>query len=326
VAISGDGNTIAVGSPREFEVEGLVSIFTRSEGTWTLQARLRAHNFCEISCHTGIAVGLSADGSELAFLTYNQVGGGELFLASRSGSTWTQEALSVRGLPHIAQVQSVALSPDGNTALIGGLETVLVHEPCRGQPQKLCEYETTGHVGLVLAFTRSGTAWQEQTLTGTGESGEGDFGSGAALSLNGETALIGGSADNSGVGAAWVFKHSASGWTQQGEKLTADNEIGAGEFGSSVAVSADGSKALIGGPGDNRSVGAAWEFTRSGETWIQQPSKLTASDETGEGRYASSLALSEEGDEAVIGAPGDGGGVGALWSFGPEPQDSRHHR
>ena len=49
---------------------------------------------------------------------------------------------------------------------------------------------------------------------------------------------------------------------QQGSKLTAADEQGEGSFGWSVALSADGNTALIGGYTDNGSVGAAWVFTR----------------------------------------------------------------
>ena len=47
----------------------------------------------------------------------------------------------------------------------------------------------------------------------------------------------------------------------QGPKLTGGTEeSGAGNFGYSVALSSDGSTALIGGIGDNGNVGAAWAF------------------------------------------------------------------
>jgi hypothetical protein len=49
-------------------------------------------------------------------------------------------------------------------------------------------------------------------------------------------------------------------WAQQGSKLTGGGETGAGWFGRSVALSADGQTALIGGPYDNSSIGAAWAF------------------------------------------------------------------
>ena len=114
---------------------------------------------------------------------------------------------------------------------------------------------------------------QGEKLTGSGERGEeGAFGYSVALSSNGEYALIGGSSDNGKVGAAWVFLRSGTTWTQQGPKLTAKEEAGAGEFGASVSLSEKGEYALIGGPGDNEKAGAAWVFLRTGTAWAQQAS------------------------------------------------------
>ena len=76
-----------------------------------------------------------------------------------------------------------------------------------------------------------------------------------ALSADGNTALIGGHDDNSSIGAAWVFTRAGSTWTQQGPKLTANDETGDGVFGISVALSADGNTALLGGPHDNSNLG-----------------------------------------------------------------------
>ena len=61
---------------------------------------------------------------------------------------------------------------------------------------------------------------------------------------------------------------------QQGSKLTGSDETASGKLGFSVALSADGNTALVGGFGDNNRVGAAWVFTRSGTTWTQQGEKL----------------------------------------------------
>src|SRR3954468_17579047 len=111
---------------------------------------------------------------------------------------------------------------------------------------------------------------QGAKLTGGGEVGAGQFGYSAALSADGDTALIGGLSDNGDVGAAWAFTRSGGAWTQQGPKLTANDETGTSEFGWSVALSTDGDTALIGGLADNGFVGAAWAFTRSGGAWTQQ--------------------------------------------------------
>ena len=85
-----------------------------------------------------------------------------------------------------------------------------------------------------------------------------------------------------------MFTRTGSTWTQQGAKLTGSGETGAGQFGTSVALSvlSTTTTALIGGPADNANVGAAWAFTRAGTTWSAQGAKLTGGGETGEGNSA----------------------------------------
>ncbi len=123
----------------------------------------------------------------------------------------------------------------------------------------------------------------------------------------------------------WVFTRSGSTWTQQGEKLVGDctgscaaegtGETGEGRFGVSVALSADGNTALIGGLDDNSTRGAAWLFTRSGSTWTEQGGKFTGGGEGGEGEFGTNVALSADGGTAMIGAWRDNGGRGAAWVF-----------
>jgi hypothetical protein len=155
---------------------------------------------------------------------------------------------------------------------------------------------------------------QGAALTGGEETGAGQFGFSVALSANGRTALIGGSEDDDGLGAVWVFTRSGTTWTQQGEKLTAAEESGAAGFGSKVALSSEGNTALIGGPRDNDGVGAAWVFTRSGSSWTQQ-AKILAKGEVGDGSFGASVALSAEGNTALVGAPDDKSCVGAAWVY-----------
>ena len=121
-------------------------------------------------------------------------------------------------------------------------------------------------------FTRSGSTWTQQgaklTAKAGEESAEGEFGFSVALSSEGTTAVMGGPHDSEGVGAAWVFTRSGSTWTQQGSKLTGSEEIGAGQFGSSVALSSEGNTALSGGSADNNNIGAAWVFVNTAPTVV----------------------------------------------------------
>ena len=67
--------------------------------------------------------------------------------------------------------------------------------------------------------------------------------------------------------------------------LPGEGELGGGgagvteetRFGETVAVSADGGTALVGGGHDAGNTGAAWVFIRSGSTWVQQGEKLVGS-------------------------------------------------
>jgi hypothetical protein len=156
---------------------------------------------------------------------------------------------------------------------------------------------------------------QGTKLTGGGETGAAELGTSVALSANGNTAVVGAPADNSNVGAAWVFTRSGTTWEQFGGKLTGAEETGKGRFGFRVSLSSNGETALIGGPVDNANVGAAWVFTLSGGEWKQQGSKLTGGGENGKGEFGTGTALSADGNTAVIGGLGDTSGSGAAWVF-----------
>jgi hypothetical protein len=192
--------------------------------------------------------------------------------------------------------RSVSLSADGNTALIG-------------EPHFL------GSVGLARVFTRSGTSWTEQARLEGENLGESSFfGRGVALSANGEVAIVGDPGANHFVGNAWVFTRSGSSWTRHGP-LAGGEEVSHGNFGRSVALSEDGSTALVGGFGDDHNDGAAWVFTRSGESWAAQGGKLTPSDGAGRAEFGRNVALAGDGSTALLGGPLDEGGRGAAWVF-----------
>jgi hypothetical protein len=94
-------------------------------------------------------------------------------------------------------------------------------------------------------------------------------GSSVALSADGNTAIVGGREDNSTVGTAWVFSRRNGIWAQQGGKLMGTGAVGGASQGFSVALSADGNTAIVGGPLDSAKTGAAWVFTRMGDVWTQ---------------------------------------------------------
>src|SRR5262245_27858072 len=143
-------------------------------------------------------------------------------------------------------------------------------------------------------------------------------GGAVALSADGNTAIVGGITDNNGVGAAWIFIRNGGMWMQEDNKLVGSGAVfGAGQ-GASVALSADGNTAVVGGPNDNGDTGAVWVFVRSGGVWTQQGNKLVGSGAApGPTRplQGLSVALSADGNTAIVGGPGDNNFSGAVWVF-----------
>jgi hypothetical protein len=291
VAASSDGGTALVGARYNDSSVGAAWIFAKSGGVWSPQGAFLGTSGAEL----GQSVSLSSDGSTAIAAAPGN--GGSVSVYTRSGSVWSSpQTLTGAGTWGSVNVLYVAISGDGNTILVG-----------------------TPGLNAAWAFTRGGgtfTYQNELPPTVCSNPSGACQGSSVALSADGNTALVGGPGDNNGIGAAWIFTRSGSTWTQQGNKLVGTGNSGASGQGSSVALSADGNTALVGGPGDNTGFGAVWVFTRSGSTWTQQGSKLVG---TGGTRptyedQGYSVALSADGNTAVLGAPGEDNG-GAAWAF-----------
>jgi uncharacterized protein (TIGR03437 family) len=204
------------------------------------------------------------------------------------------------GDANAGQGSSVAISRDGNTAIVG-------------------EYGSN-HVWI---FIRSGSNWVEQAtkLTGTGGVYNPNAANSAvAISDDGNTAVAGYRIDNDGTGAAWVFTRSKGTWTQQGSKLVGTGSVGYPSQGVAVAISGDGNTIAVGGEsdgGDNLhgGVGAVWIFVRRNGAWQQQGNKIVANDALGLAAQGSSVALSEDGNTLIVGGGGDNNGAGAFWQY-----------
>jgi pimeloyl-ACP methyl ester carboxylesterase len=135
-----------------------------------------------------------------------------------------------------------------------------------------------------------------------------------SLSADGNTAIVGGYGDHNLDGAAWVWTRSGGVWSQQGTKLVGSGVAGNANQGFSVALSADGNTAIIGGVTDNGQDGAAWIWTRSGGAWTQQGAKLVGSGVVKTFVYQGwSVSLSADGNTAIVGGPWDNGQAGAAW-------------
>ena len=266
----------------------------------------------------GWSVALSADGkTALVGAPYDEDGSrsqgqaGAAFVFVLSGGKWEQQGpkLTGTGDEPIYFGNSVALSANGNTALVGAYETAVGGKEAEGFDQ-----------GAVYVFTRSSEKWTQQEVLLSGEKEHYvEFGWSVALSGDGKTAIVGGPEIGNGTphaGHVWFFTHSEieKKWNQQGTTLTGATDE---ELGSAVALSGtEGNTALIGAEGETEEtdggVGAAHVYTRAAEKWTQQatiPGK-------GEGsKFGTSVSLSENGNTALIGAPEHNNREGAAYVF-----------
>jgi hypothetical protein len=264
----------------------------------------------------GAAVAVSADGTRALVSAPGGVSGnlpndvyagdGTVIVLVRSGGSWVEEArLSVESEgPSIAFGVVLALSEDGSVALIG-------------QPN------VAG--GCVRVFTRDDSTWTEEAvLTAVGSEPLDQFGSAVALSLDGNVALIGAPganvpADGSPFGQeglGYVFERVAGEWVQR-STLGAPAPTPSQSFAAALALSGDGSVALVGAPYTGLSAGfegTAYVFERDGDEW-RQTASLVAEDRVQFEQFGFSVALSAAGDVALIGAPGHEGNVGGAHVF-----------
>ena len=292
VALSGDGNTLAVGAHAEDSNatgingnqldnsaadSGAVYVYARSGTSWVQQAYLKASN-ANAGDNFGISVSLSVDGNTLAVGAFTEasaatgVNGNQLdntasaagatYVFTRSGTTWSQQAyLKASNTGAGDQFgYSVALAADGNTLAVGAF-----FEDSNGVGINSASQadNSAANSGAVYVFTRSGTAWSQQAYIKASNANAGDwFGVGVAISNDGNTLAV----------SAWNEASNATG--VNGNQL--DNSTSA--------------------------AGAVYVFNRSGGTTWSQQAYLKASNTTAGNKFgANSIAISGDGNTLAVG-------------------------
>jgi hypothetical protein len=252
----------------------------------------------------GISVALSADGGTALVGAPAGEGGGAVWVFTRnSEGDYEQSEELTSGDAEVSSIlascgeqqageepdecrfgSSLAISPDGETAVVGAPGA-------------------NNREGAVFMFTNSGSGWEGMEVTSPGATVGGVFGRSVALSANGEIALIGAPGERDGRGQAWVYKRSDTTWTQLGQPLSAGDQEDDAHFGKSVALSGSAEVALIGAPDEGEHDGGVWVFESSVAGGFLLGSRLQAAALGSQARFGSSVALSEDGDTALVSAP-----------------------
>lgn len=337
VAVSLDGNTVAVGAPLEDGPAGLsgsgsVYVFVRTGGVWSEQAYLRAST-PDPGDSFGAAVALSADGNTLAVGLPDEdsaigtdsadnslSGAGAVFTFTRSGTTWSQEAYlkaAFTGMDdHFGG--SLALSADGNRIAIGAPHEDSDETGTSGTGNNNSAIDA----GAVYTFTRVGATWSPEAYIKASNAEAGDeFGFSLALSADSGRLVVGAPSEDSAAttvngnqtdesimsgGAAYAYNRVNTTWLQQAYVKPSSIDFG-DSFGRAMALSRDGRILVIAAPGEDQfqlNSGAVFTFAYGDPTWAET-AKLKAFTVDDGDQYGVSVAATTTGADLYMGAPNE---------------------
>lgn len=271
----------------------------------------------------GNAVGVGGDGGN-----NSAFGSGAVYVYTRSGSQWEFQAY-VKASNTNADDEfgtDLSLSADGNTLVVGapGEDSDAI-----GVNGNQLSNAAPGS-GAVYVFQRSGSTWsQTHYVKASNTQGDARFGGAVAVSGDGNWFVVGApgeSGDATGVnsvpanynasssGAAYAWQRTANGWILRAY-LKANQATSFDFFGTSVAISHDGSRVAVGAEGEDGSAagvggtvndllatsGAAFLYARTGNVWSLE-AYVKASNPGAGDRFGSALALSGDGATLAVGA------------------------
>ena len=283
IALSADGNTLAVGATAEDSAakgvngvskdhavnSGAVYVYTRDNRGWKQQAYLKASNAAG-GAQFGNSLSLSADGNLLAVgspgeassatgINGNQSdesmeSSGAVYVFARAGAAWSQQAYvksSNTGGPDIGYQFgfAVSLSGDGSTLAVSQTSDPSNATGINGDQKNTGAPES----GAVFVFTHSGNTWSQQAYVKAGTTTPNLlFGYSVGLNGSGDTLGVGAYNDSGRRGAVYVFTRSNGTWSQQ-MRLTAVNGQVGDYLGCSMAISDDGNTIVAGSVEDKYS-------------------------------------------------------------------------
>jgi hypothetical protein len=329
---------------------GAVYVYARRGTGWVQQAYLKASN-TGANDQFGNAAALSADGNTLAVSAMFEDSGaagingnqadnsvqdsGAVYVFTRTGNAWTQQAYIKASNPGERDDgdtfgYAIALSDDGATLAVGAPSEDSAATGINGNQG---DNSAVG-AGAVYVFTRAGAAWSQQAYVKSSPTRPNSlFGYSVALNINGDTLAAGAFDEDGGKGAVHVFVRRGGAWTEEA-RLQASNAERGDSLGASLAISDDGNTVAAGaldedsfltnvnsgdqGAADqptDTSAGAAYVFTRTGNTWSQQ-AFIKASNTGKEDWFGVRLALSGDGNTVAISAPNEDGANDATQEAG----------
>ncbi len=227
---------------------------------------------------------------------------------------------------------ALALSGDGTRLAVAAVGEASAATGVNGDQAN----NDAGDAGAVYIFANAGEGWaQEAYIKASNTDADDLFGFSLDLNRTGDVLVVGAPGESAandtdqssnskrGSGAVYVFERSGAVWTQQAylKASNADPSRHAGDtigdsFGTSVSLTADGARLLIGAPNEDssaigvdgnksdngsRNSGAAYLFARDGDAWDEQ-TYFKASNTGLLDEFGTTVRLSKTGDSLVVSA------------------------
>jgi trimeric autotransporter adhesin len=242
----------------------------------------------------GFSVATSSDGTRVIVGAFNtQIGAsqaqGEAYVYSGTNYGTEKKLAASDGAERDEFGYAVAISGDGTRVIVGAIAAAV-----GGNPEQ----------GAVYVYSGANYATEKRLTASDGLIGD-SFGTSVAMSSDGTRVIVGANLKivgmNDSQGAAYVY--SGVNYATE-KKLLASDGAANDYFGSSVAMSGDGTKVIVGAflkqVGANTQQGEGYVY--SGANYATEQ-RLTASDGAANDNFGFSVTMSGDGTRVAVGAP-----------------------
>jgi hypothetical protein len=302
VAISADGNIVAVGAPGINSNVGAIYIFRKINNTWIQEKLLVPFNNTG-AAQMGSSLSMAANGAIIATGGFaDQSNNGAVWLYQFKDNDWGIVQTKLQPTSAVGSSQfgsSVQLSADSSTIVVGGL----ADNSFRGAFW-IFKREASGIYNLL-----------NSKMVPTQMVGSAQVGTAIAVDSKGQTIAVSGSRDDNNKGAVWIYSLQTDGSYTQTNKIINVQTTANPQFGNAVAINAQGSVLIVGNNQMTTQAGGAWQYVRNNATWTSiVPILFQGTGSVGAAQQGTSVAINATGSICLSAGIVDNT-RGAFWTF-----------
>ncbi len=302
ISVSISGDRLIVGT-RYYLGGGGAAYIYEWDGTSWVETKLTAS---DDSGTFGASVSISGDRVVVGDPTNPEdgVSAGAVYIYEWDGTSWVEtKLLASDGAPLNGFGSSVSVS--GNRIIAGS-----IFDDVNGT-----------NSGSAYIYEWDGASWVETKLTASDGASNDNFG--YSVSISGDRAVVSSILDSDNgfaSGSVYIFEWNGTNWVETA-KLTAYDAAETDFFGESVSILND--RIIVGSKADDDNgdgSGSAYIYEWNGASWVEETTKLIASDGAAGDSFGTSVAISDE--HVIVGAREDadnGVDSGSAYFYGCTP-------